>query len=538
MKLRIYRAIIMVLAMAGMVCLMSAQPVDAKKTKEKKIKTITISNKGKSLLINKKEKLQLKAKVKPKSLKKKVIWKSSNKKIVSVSKKGLIRGKRYGKANIWLKAKDGSKKKAKIQVTVGRKVTTVGFTVKTQEVEVGQKLKLEPVVLPQNATDKKLTYESSNPAVVSVSSQGIVAAKAKGEAVITAKSQDGTQKTGSFVIQTKISTKNIIINGGTTGKRLEKGKTFGVSASVQPANASNKALRYTSTNPSVAVVSAGGVVTGVAEGNATIRVDAVDGHSTTSINVEVFRMEVSKQKLIAHRGFSSEAPENSIPAFEKAVENHFFGVECDIWKTLDGEFMVSHDASLKRIFGYPLDIASLTAQQIKKYYMINGANIGSYEKLTMPTLTEYLQVMKKDKEVHPFIEIKEMLKEEDLKKIVKLVKDQGILKQTYFISMYQSNLLTLQTIAGVESSQLQYVYGAEESNKSTPVSSEILSWCINNQIDLDSRLSLVTASDVYRLQMAGRKVNVWTVNTLEKAYELDNNYHVDMITTEYLLNSQ
>ena len=101
MKLRMYRAIIMVLAMAGMVCLMSAQPVDAKKTKEKKIKTITISNKGKSLLINKKEKLQLKAKVKPKSLKKKVIWKSSNKKIAVVSKKGVVKAKKKGTVRIY-----------------------------------------------------------------------------------------------------------------------------------------------------------------------------------------------------------------------------------------------------------------------------------------------------------------------------------------------------------------------------------------------------------------------------------------------------
>ena len=66
----------------------------------------------------------------------------------------------------------------------------------------------------------------------------------------------------------------------------------------------------------------------------------------------------------------------------------------------------------------------------------------------------------------------------------------------------------------------------------------MINWCIDNQIDLDSRQSLISASDVYRLQMAGRKVNVWTVNTVEKAYELVNNLHVDMITTEYMLNSE
>ena len=66
----------------------------------------------------------------------------------------------------------------------------------------------------------------------------------------------------------------------------------------------------------------------------------------------------------------------------------------------------------------------------------------------------------------------------------------------------------------------------------------MIEWCIENQIDLDSRYSLLSASDVYRLQSVGRQVNVWTVNNIEKAYELVNNFHVDMITTEYMLNSE
>lgn len=523
------------IVMAGIFLLAGGKPVVAKAEKIKKVK---IASAEKTVLINKKEKIQLKAKVKPASMKKKVRWKSSNKKVVTVSQKGVIRGKRYGKANIWLKAADGSGKKAKIKVQVGRKVTSVSFAVKKQELEVGQKANLKPIVLPGNATDKKVTYQSSNPSVVSVSSKGTVVAKGKGEAVITARSKDGTRKSGSYVIQSRVLTKSITINGGATTKRLEKGKSFGISASIQPANASNKSLRYTSSDPAVAVVSASGVVTGLEAGTAVIRVDAADGHSTAAINVEVFRMEISNQKLIAHRGFSSEAPENSIPAFEKALESGFYGVECDIWKTLDGEFMVSHDGNLQRMFGLNLDISTLTVEQAKKYTMKSGSQIEQYPNLTMPTLEEYLKVMKKNTNIHPFIEIKEKLEEADLRRIVKEVKDQGLLEETYFISMHQSNLLTLRQLDGVNTSQLQYVYGAEEENKGTPVNSSIITWCIDNGIDLDSRHSLVSASDVYRLQVAGRKVNVWTVNYIEKAYELVNKFHVDMITTEYMLNTE
>ena len=180
----------------------------------------------------------------------------------------------------------------------------------------------------------------------------------------------------------------------------------------------------------------------------------------------------------------------------------------------------------------------MTTEQIKKYFMINGSNVDAYDNLTMPTFEQYLGVMKKNKEVHPFVEIKEELNDADLRKIVKQVKDAGLLNETYFISVHQSNLLSLQRLDGVNTSQLQYVYGAEDFNKTTSVTSSVIDWCISNQIDLDTRQSLVTASDVYRLQTAGRQVNVWTVNTIEKAYDLVNKLHVDMITTEYMLNTE
>ena len=93
------------IVMAGIFLLAVGKPVVAKAEKIKKVK---IASAEKIVLINKKEKIQLKAKVKPVSMKKKVRWKSSNKKVVTVSQKGVIRGKRYGKANIWLKAADGT----------------------------------------------------------------------------------------------------------------------------------------------------------------------------------------------------------------------------------------------------------------------------------------------------------------------------------------------------------------------------------------------------------------------------------------------
>ena len=80
-----------------------------------------------------------------------------------------------------------------------------------------------------------------------------------------------------------------------------------------------------------------------------------------------------KFRRIAHRGFSSEAPENTRASFALAVEGDFYGVECDIWKCLDGAYAVAHDGHLRRICGIDKEIPSLEYEQIKKYPVIAGA---------------------------------------------------------------------------------------------------------------------------------------------------------------------
>ena len=83
-------------------------------------------------------------------------------------------------------------------------------------------------------------------------------------------------------------------------------------------------------------------------------------------------------KRIAHRGFSSEAPENSRAAFALAVEGDFFGVECDVWNTKDGAYVVSHDGHLERTCGVDREIPELPWAEAKRYPFVQG------QKQTMP----------------------------------------------------------------------------------------------------------------------------------------------------------
>lgn len=80
-------------------------------------------------------------------------------------------------------------------------------------------------------------------------------------------------------------------------------------------------------------------------------------------------------RLYAHRGlFSNEtpdAPENSMPAFKRAVE-HGFGIELDVHISADGELFVLHDGSLSRMCSIDAEIEALTSEEIESARLLGG----------------------------------------------------------------------------------------------------------------------------------------------------------------------
>ena len=95
-------------------------------------------------------------------------------------------------------------------------------------------------------------------------------------------------------------------------------------------------------------------------------------------------------KVYAHRGmFGGKEMENSLEAFQKAVENGY-GIELDVQLSADGEAIVFHDASLLRLYGENKTVASLTAAELGEY--------------GIPTLREALAVI--DGKVPLIVELK------------------------------------------------------------------------------------------------------------------------------------
>ncbi len=220
---------------------------------------------------------------------KNVTYSSSNAAVASVNSSGLITGVAAGSATITVTTVDGGKT-ATVAVTVTNSVVAVtGVTVSptTATLSVGGTQQLTPTVSPSNATNKNVTYSSSNASVASVNASGLITGVAAGSATITVTTVDGgkTATVSVTVTNTNVAVTSVTISP--TSATLSVGGTQQLTATVSPVNATNKNVTYSSSAPSVATVSATGLVTAVAVGTAVITVTTVDQAKTAQSTITV-----------------------------------------------------------------------------------------------------------------------------------------------------------------------------------------------------------------------------------------------------------
>jgi arabinan endo-1,5-alpha-L-arabinosidase len=139
---------------------------------------------------------QLKATVSPtNATNQNVTWKSSNKKVATVDANGLVTAKKKGTAVITVTTEDGSyTAQCKITVKKAISVTSVKLNKSKKTLKVGKTVTLKAKVKPTNATNKNVTWKSSNKKVATVDSNGKVTALKKGTTTITVITKDGKYK--------------------------------------------------------------------------------------------------------------------------------------------------------------------------------------------------------------------------------------------------------------------------------------------------------------------------------------------------------
>ena len=142
-------------------------------------------------------------------------------------------------------------------------------------------------VTPANATNKNVTWSSSNTSLATVSSTGLVtAASTSGTVNITVVTEEGGfTDTCAVTVTLGIPVTGVSLN--TTTLTLLPGETSTLAATIAPSTATNQSVTWSSNNVVAATVSTSGLVTGIASGTATITVTTVDGSFTATCTVTV-----------------------------------------------------------------------------------------------------------------------------------------------------------------------------------------------------------------------------------------------------------
>lgn len=178
----------------------------------------------------------------------------------------------------------------KVTVENSTKVTSVSISPSSASVAVDKTVDLTATVKPTDATNKTVTWSSSNTSIATVSDSGVVKGVKAGTATITAKANDNSGKSATCTITVTGSSSTVNVTGVTLNKAalsLVEGNSEQLTATIAPANASNKNVSWTSSDTKVATVDLNGKVTAVKNGNATITVKTNDGGKTAQCTVTV-----------------------------------------------------------------------------------------------------------------------------------------------------------------------------------------------------------------------------------------------------------
>ena len=172
---------------------------------------------------------------------------------------------------------------------------------------IGNTLTLNATVLPSDATDKSVVWSSNKEDVATVDQNGKVTAKGNGKATITVTTKD----------QSKTATCEVTVAQWVTGISLDKisvtlneGESYTLIPTVNPDNAADKSVSWTSSDDKVVIVDNSGKVTAKSKGTATITATAKDGsgkNASCSVTVKrlVSSIQLNKTSLTMYRGSSN-----------------------------------------------------------------------------------------------------------------------------------------------------------------------------------------------------------------------------------------
>jgi len=216
-----------------------------------------------------------------------LIWESSDPTVAKVDNEGRVNGIKEGTAVITARTPDGKVTATCVVTIVSNSVPVdkIKFDKDKVSVQVGETDQLIAKIEPENATERDLIWESSDPSIVTVDENGKITGVKPGTATITVKTPDGKVTATCTVKVEPIPVEDIILN--TNKIDIKVGESEKLTAIIEPENATDKKLIWESSDPSIATVDSNGKITGIKPGTTTITVKTPDGKVVATCTVKV-----------------------------------------------------------------------------------------------------------------------------------------------------------------------------------------------------------------------------------------------------------
>lgn len=258
-----------------------------------------------------------------------VTWTSANNDIATVSN-GKITAVGAGTTTVTAATVNGIK--ATVSVEVRAKAESIKVEPSEKTMNAGEKLLFTATVLPADAYDKSVSWTSSDTSVATVDANGNVTAVADGSAMITATTADGTSLSASATVKVITLVEKIELDP--TYVDAVEGDEFSISATVYPANATDRTLIWRSSDESVATVDDNGNVKVIKNrGYANISATAADGSGVTAYCRVMSEQHIVKATGISVTPETYEGVEGSEFVLTAAIEPENVTVKDVVWTT-------------------------------------------------------------------------------------------------------------------------------------------------------------------------------------------------------------
>ena len=258
-----------------------------------------------------------------------VVWSTSDERIATVDENGAVTGIKRGEVRLTAVSRDGSGVRASIELKVTQSPTDITLNKPELTVDAGRTAVLAATVLPQNADNKGVVWASSDESVATVNQEGRVKGIALGtcEIICTSKVAPEVQATATVHVQQPVT--KVVLDAAPA---IYVGETGILTWHVEPENASNKTLKFTSSNTRILTVDERGVVTAVKAGEAYVTATTTDGSerkARVKVNIYQHVTGVHMLRETAYICPGETATAGAVLEPSNATNNHMTWVSVD-----------------------------------------------------------------------------------------------------------------------------------------------------------------------------------------------------------------